>query len=173
MNVPKKEIRVGQTDALSRISKYAVLFICLSVIVMILQGIFLLFAKSKGIKLNITEIISAVAVFCVSFIFILNQGLQILKYKKLTKAIEKHGVAEDINALYMFAKNNLLGRVIRFFQYVMLLIVLVLCFYFATYSIFDFSYNGVVNMYLPIIVLLTVTTGFSVKYMECLTEIAD
>lgn len=172
MNIPKKEIRANELNSISRIMKYAIIFIVLAVVVVILQIGFIVYAESKSIKLNVTEILSAVGTIALALVFVLTQTAEFLKYRKLSKEVEKRGMVEDKNFMYAVAKNSPFGKAIRLMQYILFVATLVMFFGFATHTIFDFSYNGDINLYLPIVAMATVFTGFSIKYVECLNEIA-
>ena len=168
--MPKKEIRLGNMENVDKIMRFAYLFIALSVCTVFLQGVFIYFVNIKNIKLSIMEIFATIATCLISFIFICTQTLEILKYRKIKKQVKSNGVAVDRNFIYMLAKKNTLGNAVKLLLNAMLTLSLVLCFGFATYTIFDFSYNRQLNFYLPMLVLFAVTTAFSVKYLDCLTE---
>ena len=145
----KKEIRLPDLDVVSRITRYAILFVVLSFLIAILQLGFVYIIYSNDMELTFIEKIAVYATLGFSGLFIITQLLEFARYNKLAKEVTKEGRAVDKNALYAFAGNNTLGRAVRFMQNVLLTITLVFCFGFITYSIFDY-------MYIHIIILLII-----------------
>ena len=151
---------------LKRFIVWLSIFALSMIIVVLFQGILLINANNRDIKLDLLETISGIACIVIGLVFILFMILTISKNIAYIKKIKRDANCEVASFNFNFADKNSFGYFCRLFEYIMLAVTTIFVIGVTTYAIFNYIFYNSINYYLPICFLLLVSNNYACKSIE-------
>lgn len=130
------------------------------------QSYLLIKANKNNIDLSTAELISGFACVIICSIFMLFMIAEIARYLVLIKRINANGFIESKTFSFDYSKKLSFGNLFRLFEYILLTLSVILVVGFTTYCVLNYIYYATINYYLPIIMMILVTTFYSTKMLE-------
>jgi len=140
-------------------------------LVAILQAYMIVKSNNNNIELSNLEMVASYGCLVMSIVFVLFMIAEISRYAVLIKKINSNGIVENKTIGFDYSKALSLGNLFRFFEYIILTASVVFVIGFATYCVLNYLYYTTVNYYLPIALMVLVTTLYSTKMFEFKYEI--
>ena len=131
-----------------------------------IQTYILINANKNGVNLTTAELVSSFFCLIISLVFVLFMAEEIARHLVLIKRINANGFVESKTLSFDYSKKLSFGNFFRLFEYVLLTLTVILVVAFTTSCVLDYLYYTTINYYVPIVLMVLVTTFYSTKMLE-------
>lgn len=135
-------------------------------IIAILQAYMIIDVNKKNIDLSNLEMIASFGCLIMCIVFALFMLVEISRYIVLIKKINTNGNIENKTYGFDYSRKFSFGNMFRLFEYIILTASVIFVIGFATYCVLNYVYYTTINYYLPIALMVLVTTFYSTKLFE-------
>lgn len=135
-------------------------------LIAVFQAFLLVKANSKGIELSTIEKIVGFGCLIFSLAFILLMIGEISRHIVLIKKIKVSGFIESKTFGFDYTSKFSFGNLFRIFEYIVLIACIIFVVGFTTYSVLNYIYYTTVNYYLPIAMMVLVSTFYATRMLE-------
>lgn len=141
------------------------------IIIAFFQATILIKANNNGVELTTLEMVAGFGCLIVSLVYVLFMVAEISRHFVLIKKINDNGFVERRTFVFDYSSKFSFGNLFRLFEYIVLTATVIFVIGFTTYCVLNYVYYTTINYYLPIILMVFVTTFYATKLIELKYEV--